>query len=276
MAKENEQLSIEELKGMIELFNETTSKLQASHSALERRVAELQAELGEKNRELERSKRLAALGELAAGVAHEIRNPLGGIELSASLLEGEAETDSQKKLVSKVLKGVAMLNAIVTDMLAFTNYHSPDFKPVGINSIVGEALEYAEKEISKRSHTVERRLSQDAPEVRADSTHLVRAFLNLFLNAAQAMGEPGRITVETFSKKGRAALRITDTGPGLEEEAREKLFNPFFTTKHDGTGLGLSIVHKIVKSHDGEITAHNAPDGGAVFTVYLPSAGGEA
>jgi signal transduction histidine kinase len=276
MTKKDQPPSIEELKEMMRLFNVTTERLKASHDALERRVAELQDELSEKNRELERARRLAALGELSAGVAHEIRNPLGGIQLSASLLEGEVTEEPQKKLVAKILSGVSMLDAIVGDLLEFTNYREADIRPVLLADLLSEAIDYAGPEISARGHKVSQGPLPDDARVLVDGSHVVRAFLNLVLNAVQAMDEPGTITVEAAPGEGAWIVRISDTGPGIPDEAADKLFNPFFTTKETGTGLGLAIVHKIIGSHNGSIKAENGTDGGAAFTVTLPAAPAEA
>jgi signal transduction histidine kinase len=268
--------SVEDLKEMILVFNQVTEKMHKQHAALELRVSELQRELADKNLELERSRRLAALGELSAGIAHEIRNPLGGIELSASLLEGEVPTDSQKRLVSKILKGVAMLNSIVTEFMEFANYRSPALEDTALCRVVEEAAEYAAKETAEHGHSVDSSAVAADAVVRGDGPHLVRALLNLILNAAQAMESPGRIIISSRRAGPNWELNVADTGPGFSDKALERAFNPFFTTKDCGTGLGLSIVHKIIESHGGSVRIGNRPEGGAVVTVVLPTAGGGA
>ena len=137
--------------------------------------------------------------------------------------------------------------------------------------IINEALEYATREIDRRGHKVELDPIPRSVKVPADPNHLVRAFLNLLLNAAQAMDEPGILSVRFTENSDTLSVTVADTGAGITEEDRDSLFNPFFTTKDGGTGLGLAIVHKIIKSHNGTITASNAEGGGAEFTVVFPA-----
>lgn len=261
---------IEELGRIILAYSEVTEKLQASHEQLQENVKKLQAELSEKNRQLERKNRLAALGEMAAGMAHEIRNPLGGIQLYASLLDKDvADRPESQKLVRKISGGVKRLESLVSQVLQFTREIVATPAEMDLREAVEQAVDFAAPSMTHRGVTC----TIDGPErllVNADNNLLGQALLNLILNAAEAMDNGGRITV-TFGphEGGQFQLVVQDTGPGIPADVIDKLFNPFFTTKDHGTGLGLSIVHRVVEAHDGSIVVTNPPEGGARFEIRI-------
>jgi signal transduction histidine kinase len=257
------------------MYNEVTGRLQVSHERLEGEVVRLREQLEQKNRELEMKKRLAALGEMAAGIAHEIRNPLGGIQLYASTLAAEvADRPLAAELVKKISTGVKGLNALVSDMLTFTRDLQLTRREEELADIVHGAVELAMPSLLDRGVDVH---VDDSVEqtVSVDGRLLNRVLLNLILNAAEAIGDTGakdgRIALSAVKANARTELIIEDNGPGIPAEMLERIFDPFFTTKHTGTGLGLAIVHRIIEAHGGRISASNraAPEHGAVFRIVL-------
>lgn len=264
---------IEELGRIILAYSEVTEKLQQSHDRLQETVLTLRQELGEKNRQLERRNRLAALGEMAAGLAHEIRNPLGGIQLYASLLEKEtAGLPDAVALVRKISGGVKRLESLVRHVLQFTRQMAAQIGQADLGEVVDAAVESASGVAHSRGVSV--MVQGPRPmEVRVDAVLMTQAVANLITNAAEAMAGGGRVRVSygaDDSGTGRQLrLSVEDDGPGIPPETMERIFNPFFTTKEAGTGLGLAIVHRIVEAHDGTITAGNVPGGGARFEMRI-------
>lgn len=270
---------VEELGRIILAYSEVTEKLQQSHDQLRSTVGKLQAELSEKNRQLERKNRLAALGEMAAGMAHEIRNPLGGIQLYASMLDQDvADRPASQALVRKISGGVKRLEALVSQVLQFTREISANVAEMDLRETVEQAVDFAAAATTARNVSVEIEGPQSLL-VQADPMLIGQAVLNLVLNAAEAIVNEGRVKV-TFglpaagSDSKQFHLVVQDSGPGIPPEVLEKLFNPFFTTKDHGTGLGLAIVHRVVEAHDGTIVVTNPPPsetslGGARFEIRI-------
>ncbi len=234
-------------------------------------------------RELEeranRHDRLAALGKMAAGVAHEIRNPLGGIELYASNLGRKFPEDSPENTTcKKIIAAAASLNRIVTDMLTFTRSRPPQMRRAQLLSVVRGAVDMAAREIEAKRITVRLDIPADDPPRLVDPDQLVQAGLNVVLNAVQAMPEGGVLTVGVTASSrpdgsdGGVRLSFADNGPGIPDSAKDKVFNPFFTLRKDGTGLGLAIVHKIIQDHGGTIDVGDNQPNGAVVTFVLPGA----
>jgi signal transduction histidine kinase len=249
-----------EIARLMETFNQATEKLGRSV----RRISELQQEVAEKDRQLARRTRLEMLGRMAAGLAHEIRNPLGGIELYAGMLRRDLAGDPAKVLtLDRILAAVGGLERLVDDMLTFGRDLEPRRLLLPLDPLVAEALDLARPALEEKGITVERRLAGRAVEV--DGGMVCRVFLNIVLNAAQAMEPGGRLTIGT---EGRTAW-FSDDGPGIPHAVLEKMFTPFVTSKAKGTGLGLAIAHKIVEAHAGTIEARNNPGRGATFTVRL-------
>lgn len=268
--------NLDDLHEVLQMYNQVTQRLQVSHERLEGEVVRLREQLEEKNKELELKKRLAALGEMAAGIAHEIRNPLGGIQLYASTLLAEvADRPLAADLVRKISNGVKGLNVLVSDMLAFTRDLQLTRQDEELSEIVLGALELAAPALLEQDVTVRVHGSVEGKVIRADRRLLGRVLLNLVLNAAEAIGDagvhPGRIEIRATVSDGKTEIIVEDNGPGMPPENLEKIFDPFFTTKHTGTGLGLAIVHRIVEAHGGQITASNkvAPETGARFSIVL-------
>jgi signal transduction histidine kinase len=251
---------------------------------------ELAERLAETNRRLElaqaearRSERLAALGQLSAGLAHEIRNPLGVIKGSAEMLTQKLQASDAlaRELAGYISTEVNRLSDLVTEFLDFARPLHAEPHPADLIALLDRVLQivadrFAGKETSKPVR-VERLYASGLPLVPLDESLCEQAFLNLVQNAYEAMqeGDHGgtlRVDVQPAIQNDREGveLRLADTGPGVPEELREEIFNPFVTTKKTGVGLGLSIVSKIVDGHHGSIRVENAAGGGAVFTLFFP------
>lgn len=263
---------MEELGRIIMAYSEVTEKLQLSHAQLTETVGRLQRELGEKNRLLERKNRLAALGEMAAGMAHEIRNPLGGIHLYASMLaEDVADRPESLALVRKISGGVKRLEAVVTQVLQFTRELRVNIARADIAAVVEQAVELASPALGDAG--VECQVEGPGPlSANVDAVLLGQAILNLLLNAGEAAGKGGRVWLRYSGPEEAGEIRqcrlvVQDTGPGIAPAVMDKIFNPFFTTKETGTGLGLAMVHRVVEAHDGTILVTN--DGGARFELRM-------
>ena len=266
---------IEELGRIIMAYSEVTERLQQSHDQLKQQVENLRRELGEKNRLLERKNRLAALGEMAAGMAHEIRNPLGGIQLYTSLLARDVATQPQAhQLVQKISGGVKHLESLVSQVLQFTREIRANVQEMDLAESIEHAAELAQR---RQSDDVLVHLNGPRPLViQGDPVLLGQAALNLILNAVEAMHGRGEVQVSWSAPPARADAKqfhlvVRDTGPGIPANILDKIFNPFFTTKDTGTGLGLAIVHRIVEAHDGAISATNCDgaQGGARFEIRI-------
>lgn len=261
-AVEEQRRRIEELGRIILAYSEVTERLEKSHEQLTQTVQKLRVELGEKNRQLERRKRLAALGEMAAGMAHEIRNPLGAIALYASILGKEVGGGESGKLVEKISGGVRRMEDIVTKVLQFSRdlRVTPEEGELGV--VVGECVEVARARGVALG--VEVTCDGEAGVVgRFDRVLLSQALLNVVINGVEATASAGgrRVAVTWGKTEGKLVVRVADEGPGVSGEVMDKIFNPFFTTKDDGTGLGLAIVHRVLEAHDGTVTVRNREGG---------------
>ena len=264
-----------ELGAIIDAYSQVTEDLKSSHEKLSREVKRLREELEGKNRQLRRRERLVALGELAAGVAHEIRNPLGGIRLFASLLARDlVDRPESLRVVDKIVQGVTSLESIVTGILDFARPPEPVPGHVRMDTLVREVAELAAPRIERANVKVEVAPSLGGVWLITDGRLLQRALLNLLLNAVEAAGhgdQPGEVLLDLAEvSEEHVVLEVRDNGPGIAPELLDRIFNPFFTTKDTGTGLGLAIVHQIVESLGGSIRAGNRTEGGAVFAIRLP------
>jgi signal transduction histidine kinase len=273
----NANQRIEELRRIIKAYNDVTDKLQRSHGQLQDHINRLREELSEKNRILERRNRLAALGEMAAGMAHEIRNPLGGIQLYASLLAQDVQDrPASYQLVEKIVGGVKRLEAVVGQVLHFTREISPNMTEANLADVVSQAVDLTSRQRTNAGVVC---MVEGPPRmmVTVDPLLLGQALLNLLLNGIEAMASwagPRRLRVtygvpDPSGPARKLLLSVGDTGPGISPAILDRIFNPFFTTKESGTGLGLSIVHRVVEAHEGTIVVSNSPEGGTVFNIRI-------
>ena len=225
--------------------------------------------------QLTRSEKLTALGQMAAGVAHEINNPLGGILLYGNLvLEDIPENGATRENMKKIIHQTNRCKNIVQGLLDFARTPTGDMLHLQINEIVTAALNLVKDQAIFHGIEVETRFAENLPEVNGDPSRLEEVFLNLFINAADAMKEKGgRLRITTSSIVDRVKVIITDTGKGIDQAHLPHIFEPFFTTKDpgQGTGLGLSIAYGVIKRHNGFIDAESAPGKGTTFIISLPS-----
>jgi len=229
-----------------------------------------------------RGERLAAMGEMAVELAHEIRNPLGSIELFASLLEKELPRQSDPgRWAENIRIGSRSLNNIVSNMLHFANPLAPQFQEVNLHDLIREILSFAEPILKQREVWIETRLEARENMVSGDRELLKQMILNLVLNSLRAMPTKGSITIGTrdvHTLPGEAIcegieLLVRDTGLGIPPENLGRIFDPFFTTNKNGTGLGLSVVHQIIEQHSGFIHVESEVNLGTTFTIVLPGTG---
>ncbi|PTL85099.1 histidine kinase [Vitiosangium sp. GDMCC 1.1324] len=234
-------------------------------------LARLHAELKLAQQQVVEHERLAALGELSAVVAHEVRNPLGAIFNAVATLRRFVEPAVPAATLVGILEEEAnRLNRLVDDLLDFARPSSPQPQPIPLARLLEEAVRTATSGQSRVR--VEWMLEEDVPSVPVDERMMRQAFLNLALNAVQAMPQGGllRVTARRCPERPGAIIEFTDTGPGIPPELRERLFKPFFTTKATGTGLGLAIVQRTLNAHSGHISIESPPGGGTTFRLVLP------
>jgi signal transduction histidine kinase len=224
--------------------------------------------------QMERADRLASVGEMAAGIAHEIKNPLTGIAAAISIIRDDfAPSDPRKEIINEMLEQIKRLDKTVNDLLFFGKPTLPEPACVDINTILKKTLLFASQHRGGKNVEKRLELGEGLPPIYVDSKQIQQVFLNLILNALQAMRDGGVliITSSSFERDGEKWVRasVADTGPGIPQPILEKIFTPFFTTKAQGTGLGLAICHKLITQHGGDIIVQSEDGKGTVFTVEL-------
>ena len=275
------------LKEAFTHFDAAATNLEKRYHLLTEKIGDLQRELVHKNMLLEqmeervqRTNRLAAMGEMAAKIAHEIRNPLGSIELFASLVRRDLHQSGHAaaEMAEHIVSGVRSMDLLITNLLFFTKPQRPQCVLVRLSDVIKEALIFATHTISH--HGIEvcwEPISgeQDSDYLLADEGLLRQACLNLILNAAQAMEPGGLLRIRVCTSDEDAGGRVTqvsfsDTGGGISRADLAKMFDPFFTTKERGTGLGLTIAHTIVEAHQGCIEVESKEGQGSTFRLTFP------
>jgi len=258
------------LEKLLAAWQSAIERLQGTHETLRQQVQRLTDELETKNRELARKSRLADLGQMAAHVAHEVRNGLMPTTLYLSLLKRHLENDVEgRQIVEKIDAGFTALDATVNDLLHFTSDRDPATQWFSLGKLIEELCDSLRPQMAAQDIVA----GIDIPKhalVFADQEMLRRAVLNLILNAIDVMPQGGELTITSWQGKNGFELEVADTGPGLPDDVQDHLFEPFFSTKSGGTGLGLTIASRIAEVHGGNITAMNCPDGGAAFTLRIP------
>jgi hypothetical protein len=225
--------------------------------------------------QMERADRLASVGEMAAGIAHEIKNPLAGIAAAITILNDDfPEGDSRREIGNEVLEQVKRLDKTVNDLLYFGKPTDPEPVMVDLNVVVKKTLLFASQHRGGKRIEKVIALSDALPLVKVDPKQIQQIFLNLILNAVQAMPEGGTLTIRSQVKEAGGSRSVTvtfaDTGVGIPKQLQAKIFTPFFTTKAQGTGLGLAICHKLVAQHGGRLSVESEEGKGTMFTVELP------
>jgi signal transduction histidine kinase len=227
---------------------------------------------------MQQTEKLVALGQLAAGVAHEINNPLGIILCYTDLLKEDfVDLPDKVEDLSIIEKHVKNCQRIVHDLLSFARNQQTTRASGSLNAAIEQVISMVLSQLAKQGITVVQKLDPDIPLLEMDAEKMKQVFMNLFINAAQAIGENGEIGIESqcLRSKGQVKIVVRDTGPGIAPEIQDKIFEPFFTTKgpRDGTGLGLSLSYGIIRDHGGEIYVQSKPGKGAAFTIILPLQG---
>jgi two-component system, NtrC family, sensor kinase len=261
-------------------FSRVAAALAEERARLAAKIEELSAAnavLADTRESLLRSERLATVGRLASGVAHEVGNPLGAITGYADLAVARLPPDAAeaRDFLARIAAEARRIDAIVRDLLDFARPADLRLAPVALGPAIEGAVRLARVQARFKAVAVEVGLPPDLPPVVADERRLSQVLLNLLLNAGDAMGGSGEVRVSAEVQGGAAVLSVADGGPGIAEADLPRIFDPFFTTKPPGhgTGLGLAICHRIVESFGGSISAENAPGGGAVLTIRLRLAG---
>lgn len=236
-------------------------------------------EIEELKEAVERERHLASLGRLAAGVAHEVRNPLSSLKGFAQFFRTKFTPGSEEERYSDIMiEEVERLDRVVQELLDFARPVTPDRTPTPPNTIVDEALALVSEDAQFKRVTIEKKLPEGLPDVLVDPMQIRQAVLNVLLNAIEAMSEGGTLTIETAGTDPvdgtpSVTLSVTDTGQGMSAEEVGKLFEPFYTTKPRGTGLGMTVVSRVVEQNGGRIGVRSAPGEGTTFSLVLPVAG---
>jgi len=232
-------------------------------------------DLGEVRRlqeEVRRQEKLAAIGGLAAGVAHEIRNPLSSIKALATFFAGQFDRGSEGREAADVMtREVDRLNRAITELLEFARPTDLKLQKADLQFLIARSLQLVRQDAADHNIHIATRIDDDLCSVRVDPDRFSQCLLNLYLNAIEAMESGGTLTVRCRDDRRRGIeITVADTGPGVAPEHRKQIFDPYFTTKPKGTGLGLAIVHKIVEAHAGRLTLESTPGRGSRFVLHLP------
>ena len=221
--------------------------------------------------QLSRAERLSSLGEMAAKISHEIRNPLGIIKSSSALLKKKmVAVDPSNTIPDVIVEETERLNNIITDFFNYAKPRNPNLTPCRVEEVIDKNLTFLAPQLDGQGYRIQTRYGNNLPEIVADTAMLYQAFLNILINAMQAMPDGGDVQIEVDSTDGSVQITFLDNGIGIPHDVLEKIWEPFFTTKDFGTGLGLGIVKNIVESHGGNIQMGNRPEGGASVFIEFP------
>jgi two-component system sensor histidine kinase AtoS len=236
--------------------------------------------LKEQQFKVQQAERLAAVGELAAGLAHEVKNPLAGIKVSIEVLKSELDlAQEDKEIFLRIINEINRIESLLKNMLNYARPSKPNPETVSVHEILNNILklsEYTLKNPSNSSNLAKdinfvKDFTPDIPEIYADPGQLQQVLLNLILNAVDSIPEKGAITIKTEKIQNETVqICISDTGKSIAPEHLDMIFNPFFTTKSKGNGLGLAICKRLIEQHNGTISVFNNPEGGATFVISLP------
>ncbi len=251
----------DEISGLITAFNTLVHRLNEAHAGLH--------DLHQQ--QLEHADRLATTGEMAASMAHEIRNPLAGVLGALQVIDADLPDENPKKpIVGEMMVQMERMNLAVNDLLTYARPAPPKFDTTDLNGIIDRTLSILNSQILKKNIGVELSLDRKLPALTADKKLLQQLIWNLILNALQAMDPGGRLSVSTVRTDTSVIVLVRDTGRGIPEHELMNVFKPFFTTKHQGTGLGLTISRRIVEQHRGSLALESVENAGTTCTVQLP------
>ena len=247
--------------------------LQSSFLEMLRRLDAVQEDRERAHDAVLRAQKLASIGSLAAGVAHEINNPLGGMKNCLVQLEAHPEEQERFQLyIGLMHRAVDRISQVVRGLLDFSRRRDLRIEPVVLMEVVQKALPLVAYRLEKNGIDLDLDLDPDLPLLMGDGHQLEQVLINLILNGVDVMEEGGRLGIRSFQRENSLIVQIRDTGPGISEEMQARIFDPFFTTKEvgSGTGLGLTVSLNIIREHGGDLSFANASDGGAVFSIALP------
>ncbi len=259
---------------MLDRIGEMNTQLEQWAETLEQKVHERTEQLARTQTAMARQQRLAALGQLAAGVAHEINNPLTGVLTFAYLLRDKENVDKQdREDLDVIINETTRAGEIVARLLDFARERPSAKEPLSINDVIRQTVRLIRNQKKVEQITIEEHLKEDLPKVKGDKNQLEQVLLNLSLNACEAMPDGGTLTIRTSAQDGNVLVKVTDTGHGIKKEHLDRVFEPFFSTKPvgKGTGLGLSVSYGIVQQHGGSLEVDSVEGEGTTFTIVLPS-----
>lgn len=234
-------------------------------------LAKVNRDLQDSFEQIKRADRLSAIGQLAASLAHEIRNPLGSIEGAANLLEQpETPEEIRGKSLSIIRKEVQRLNRLLTGLLDFARPRRPEFRAVDLHAVLDSVVALVSHSARLAGIEIRKSISEPLPQLECDAEQLKQVLLNLAINAVQSMPEGGVLELAAAADAATVRLMVRDYGPGIPAEEMDKIFDPFYTTKTNGTGLGLAVAQQIVTQHGGALTAKANSPHGMAFTIALP------
>ena len=246
------------------------SEIEQWNLELQKRVREKSEELRNAQEEIVQSEKLAAMGYLSAGMAHEIRNPLNSISLFIQLMHQTTTEPDQLEYQIKVLKEVERIDSIIRKLLDASRRTRVISSNVLINQVIDNAIEAFAPQIENRKIQVERQYHCTPLPITADPTELGQIFTNLFLNALDAMSQGGRLAIELFERSGRVIVRVSDSGSGIAEDLLANIFEPFFSTKNRGTGMGLPVAQRIARMYEGSMEVESSSPEGTTFRLEFP------
>jgi len=255
--------------------NDEIGELTESFNILGRHLYDAQERLkraAKIERQMMETEKLAALGQLSAGIAHEINNPIGGIKLCFNNLTTiDMDEETRQQHIEAVQSGLNRIQAIVKQLLEFSRNTPLNIRPVTVDSIIEDVLKISEYTICNKGIRIKKEFSPEIPTLRVDPNKMEQVLLNIIINALQAMDEGGTLTIMTSLEREICNISISDTGRGIPEDIMSRIFDPFFTTKEvgEGTGLGLTVSKAIVEQHGGSIEVETS-EGGTIFTVRIP------
>ncbi len=222
--------------------------------------------------QLEHADRLATTGEIAASIAHEIKNPIAGVLGALQIFEDSIANDDEKKeIYAEMIFQLERVNHAVNDLLSYARPAQPVFEEVQINDLLKKTISLMSPQLKDKNISFKNDLASDLSLVAADKKQMQQIFWNVLINALQAIDTNGKITIRTFNHNSSVQIVISDSGKGIEEKQLDKVFKAFYTTKHKGTGLGLTITKRIVDQHRGEINLESEPDAGTTVTIKIPT-----
>jgi two-component system sensor histidine kinase HydH len=257
---------------LVNMLGEAVRTQSAKYKTTAEQLAQANQQLREAEAAVRRSERLAALGQLTAGLAHELRNPLGTIKASSEMLSRNiaGENEIAREVAGYISTEVDRCNSLVSRFLDFARPLEARLAPVELSQVIDRAIDMAQRDAGAQNITIYRNYAPDIPPFPMDAELMERVFFNVIQNAVQASPPGSSITVKTRAAGDTAETCVIDRGSGIDPKIAETIFNPFFTTKSNGVGLGLAIVSKIIDRHGGKMTVESQPGEGSVFHILLP------